>query len=193
MTTSFAPDLRRPDAELVRASLSGDREAFRLLFERHVGAVRAYLVARLGPDAADDAVVETFTAAWGARAKFRLDADSARPWLYGIATVQAKRHRSAEQDWHRASLAERRLALAESPPEPHDPPELSRELAVGLAQLRPSEREILLLVALGDLTVAMAARAAGITAVAARIRLHRARKALTPILTAAASGDLHDH
>ncbi|MCW2924507.1 MAG: polymerase, sigma-24 subunit, subfamily [Thermoleophilia bacterium] len=174
------PDTR-DDAMLMRACAGGDRDAFRVVFERHVDAIRRYLVARLGPDVADDAVVETFAAAWSARGKFRTDADSARPWLYGIATIHAQRLRVAEGRWQEAMRAEAQVADGERAAEQRIPG-CSPELAHALATLPPSERELLLLVALGDLTVAMAARACGISAVAARMRLHRARRHVTRIL-----------
>jgi RNA polymerase sigma-70 factor (ECF subfamily) len=169
------------DADLLHAASNGDVEAFRRLFERHVDAIRGYLTARLGPDAADDVLVETFTAAWSSRARFRLDANSARPWLYGIATIHAKRHHAAEARWQLAAQAERQAADAERSPAPPIPG-CSRKLADAIASLSQSEREILLLVALGDMTVAMAARAAGISSVAARMRLHRARRHVAGVL-----------
>lgn len=175
------------DSALLQASSNGDRQAFRVLFERHVDAIRGYLTARLGPDAADDVLVETFTAAWEARARFRIDASSARPWLYGIATVQAKRHYATEERWQRAAVAERQVVDSERSSDVPIPG-CSRELAVALAGLSQSEREILLLVALGDMSVAMAARSSGISLVAARVRLHRARRQVTSAL-AATKGD----
>jgi RNA polymerase sigma-70 factor (ECF subfamily) len=165
----------RDDASLATAATGGDLDAFRVLYERHVDAIRGYLVARVGPVDAEDVLVETFAAAWSSIAKFRVDADSARPWLYGIATIQARRHRTAEYRWRSgagvladADANERPAGAAESF---HDP-----RIGAALQQLSVVERDVLLLVAIGDLTVAQAARAVGITAVAARMRLMRARR-----------------
>ncbi|MCB0879040.1 MAG: RNA polymerase sigma factor [Thermoleophilia bacterium] len=178
MTATLEPHRFSPppsDGELLRAATTGDAAAFRHLFDRHAAAIRSYLIARLGPIAADDVLAETFAAAWVSRARFRVDADSARPWLYGIATVHAKRHQAAETRWQRASHAERQVAIGERPQE-EIAASCSPALAQALSALSMKEREILLLVALGDLTVAMAARAVGISPVAARMRLHRARR-----------------
>jgi RNA polymerase sigma-70 factor (ECF subfamily) len=159
------------DSELLG---SRDDRDFRVVFERHVDAIHAYVAARIGLADADDVVAETFATAWRERDRFRPDADSARPWLYGIATVLLRRHRAIEQRWiaglrHDAvqgrGVDDRDLGAGIVDP----------VLVLALAQLSHAEREILLLVSLGDLTVAQAARAAGIGAVAARMRMHRAR------------------
>ncbi len=73
------------DAALVRAADS-DPEAFSALYERHVGAVYAWLRRRI-EWAASDLTAETFARAWLSRGRFRNDRDgSALPWLLGIAT-----------------------------------------------------------------------------------------------------------
>ena len=51
---------------------------------------------RIGADAADDVVAETFLIAFRQRASFRPDCPDARPWLYGIATNLVRRHRRTE-------------------------------------------------------------------------------------------------
>lgn len=159
------------------AAARGDRGAFRVVFERHVDAVRGYVAMRVGRDAADDVVAETFATAWHQRARFRRDAASARPWLYGIATNMVRRDRDAEQRWQASVVA------AQQQPAPGDPSSDSDD-AFGIdvvlravARLKPHERDVLLLTALAELSPAEIADALGISNVAVRVRLSRARRA----------------
>lgn len=61
-------------------------ERFGAVFDRHATAIHGYIARRLGRDAADDLVAETFLVAFRQRASYEPDQPSARPWLYGIAT-----------------------------------------------------------------------------------------------------------
>ncbi|HEX3489012.1 MAG TPA: sigma factor [Streptosporangiaceae bacterium] len=51
---------------------------------------------RLGSDAADDVVAETFLTAFRQRDDDDTSRACARPWLYGIASHMISRHRRAE-------------------------------------------------------------------------------------------------
>lgn len=170
--------LNQTDGSLLRAASDGDALAFRELFDRHVGSIRGFLTARVGPDAAEDLTVETFTVAWSRRAAFDHRASSARPWLYGIATKLLQRHRTLEARWQRSVEAEAYAGAVAS-----DDPDLASRLdaclVAAIGRLNARDREVLLLVALAELKVVEAAKAIGISPVSARIRLHRARRALT--------------
>src|SRR5262245_57495694 len=69
----------------VAEALAGDPDAFRVLFDRHAGAVRRFL-RDLGRDdaLADEATQETFVRAHARLATLR-DGQRLRPWLLGIA------------------------------------------------------------------------------------------------------------
>ena len=64
-----------------------------MVFDRHAAAIHGYIARRLGRDAADDLVGETFLVAFGPRDGYDPDQPSARPWLYGIATRLVSRRR----------------------------------------------------------------------------------------------------
>ena len=173
------------DADVMRASVD-DPARFEALFERHFETIFRYVGRRLGRQAAEDVSAEVFLQAFEVRDRYDLRYPDARPWLFGIAANVMRRRRRTE---------ERRLrALARQPAEPAargaagDPaaaPDdaLSRldsraarpGLARALARLRADEREVLLLVAWGDLTYDEVARALAIPIGTVRSRLHRAR------------------
>ena len=68
-------------------------EHFAVLFRRYAPEVQRYVRRRIGVDAADDVVAETFLAAFGQRDGYDLERHNARPWLYGIATNLIGRYR----------------------------------------------------------------------------------------------------
>ena len=89
------------DAALIARSLHAP-ECFGVLFDRHAPAIGRYIARRLGPDAADDLVAETFLVAFRRRDHYDLTHGDARPWLYGIATRLIGRHRRQEVRFFRA-------------------------------------------------------------------------------------------
>jgi RNA polymerase sigma factor (sigma-70 family) len=165
---------------------SDDRRAtFEALFRVHHAEVRAYVRRRNPGAAADDAVAETFLVAWRRLEKIGEDP---LPWLLAVARRVLANQRRGE---HRRTALVQRLtgaaALADPGWEP--PAAMSPELAAALAGLSPREREALLLVAWEGLEPARAARAAGCSPAAFRVRLHRARRRVADRLAAAQRPD----
>ncbi|WP_214415298.1 RNA polymerase sigma factor [Sphaerisporangium fuscum] len=166
------------DTDLIRRSLH-EPEAFAVLFDRHAAALHRYAARRLGPDAAEDVVSETFLAAFEYRDRYQpLQAD-ARPWLYGIASnVISKR-------WRREVARYRAYVRGGV-----DPAEINggavedgvntlavnRPLVAALAGLRTADRDALLLVAWAGLTYEEVAGALEVPVGTIRSRLNRARK-----------------
>ncbi len=86
------------DAPLVRLAATGDRAAFRELFERYnrpIASVVSRMVA--SPDDVDDILSETFLRAWKGLPKFRGDAQFST-WLYRIAVNTAIKYRSRRRN-----------------------------------------------------------------------------------------------
>src|ERR1700678_206503 len=80
------------DASAIARSLT-EPEEFATIFERHFDEIHRYL-RRRHPSEADELAAEVFMAAFDARGRYRAIGDSARPWLYGIAShLLAKRRR----------------------------------------------------------------------------------------------------
>ena len=162
-----------------------------MLYERHAPAVFRFLSRRAGPAAAEDLLSDVFVAALQARGRVVAhDSGSALPWLYGIAGNVLRHHfrdtrtgggaaHDAGMDW---DAVEARL----------DAQARRGELGAALSVLSPAERDLLLLVAWEELSPAEAARVVGISQVAARSRLHRARMRAARALQSAA-GPLPDY
>ncbi len=156
---------------------------FRHLYAAHVRDVLAYALRRTA-DAEDaaDAVAETFLVAWR-RLPEVPPGEEARAWLYGVARRTLANQRRGERRRHR--LAERlgdnlaAVFAALSPAEDYD-----ERFHSALESLHPDDREILRLSAWEELSPSQAARVLGISAIAARSRLHRARRRLGRALAA---------
>ncbi len=177
------------DASVIARSRD-EPEEFAALFDRHADAVHRYAARRLGGEAADDLVAETFTTAFQQRHRYdpaRGAGTDARPWLFGIATNLVSRHRRAEARRFKAmarvpALADHDEPLADRAADRVMARAVRRELAAALAALPARHRDVLLLVAWGDLSYEEAAQALGIPVGTVRSRLHRARTKLREAL-----------
>ncbi len=157
------PDKRRHDA----------------LFAAHHDAVWRYAVRRVGDAGAEDVVAETFLVAWR-----RIDSvpEHELAWLLGVARKVIANQRRGQR--RRASLTER---LAREPVVPAEPTEAdvpADAVLAALATLSERDQEVLRLVYWDGLDPSAAARALGCTAVALRVRLHRARTRMVRALAA---------
>jgi hypothetical protein len=70
------------DAEIIGRSCA-EPEQFAELFDRHAPLIHRYAARRVGREAADDLVADTFLAAFGKRRQYDRRHPDARPWLYG--------------------------------------------------------------------------------------------------------------
>ncbi|MEV4569201.1 RNA polymerase sigma factor [Nonomuraea sp. NPDC049419] len=169
----------RDDASIIEASLHTP-ECFAELFDRHAAALHRYVVRRLGPDHAEDVVAETFTRAFETRHRYESGRTQALPWLYGITTNLIGLHRRAEVRGYRAlartgedpviAAFDERVAAKVSASSTR------QSLAAALAKLGRGERDVLLLIAWGDLTYEETAQALGVPVGTVRSRLSRARR-----------------
>ena len=173
------------DSEIIQRSLE-EPGVFSEIFERHVRPVGGYIRRRIGADAVDDVLSETFLVAFRRRASFDARGESARPWLLGIATTLVKSHRAAEARQWRAfeASASAEGVGAESPQEASearlDADAALRLLAPRIAALAVKDRDTLLLHAWGDLTYEQIADALGVPVGTVRSRLNRVRRKLAP-------------
>jgi RNA polymerase sigma-70 factor (ECF subfamily) len=148
-------------------------QRFEELFRGTYPAVRGYALRRTSPEAAQDAVAETFLVAW--RRFDDIPAD-ALPWLFGVARrVLANQRRASGRG---EALHERLAGVGAQMPDLEASVTEAEVVRAALARLSERDREALMLVAWHGLTGSRAARAAGCTRAAFQVRLHRARRRL---------------
>ena len=172
----------RVSDEALAARVRCDPEVFTEVYDRYFRAIYLYVAARLGAGPAEDIAAETFAVALGQRHRFDPARGGLRPWLFGIATNLVARYRRAEARHYRA------LARAQDVPSAGSPEDrvvakvaarrLLPQLLAALAALSQGERDVVLLVAVGQLSHAEVAQALGISAGTVGSRLSRARKRL---------------
>jgi RNA polymerase sigma-70 factor (ECF subfamily) len=156
------------------------RARFTALFDAHAPDLLAYVIRRL-PDrtSAPDVVADVFLVAWR-RMRDVPDGDAARLWLFGVARMTLQNERRSRR--RHEALGERLRAELAVQPDVAGPEERDPALAAALARLRPDDRELLLLIGWDGLTPSEAAVVLGISAEAARVRVHRARGRLRQLL-----------
>lgn len=167
------------DATVIARSLS-DPEAFAVIFERHFDEIHRYL-RRRHPQEADELAAEVFVVAFDARSRYRAMGDSARPWLYGIASNLLGRRRRQER---RALRAHARSGGHREPADDAyadavvraDAARRSRRIAAAVSRLSAEDRDTLLLYALSDLRYEEVAFALEVPVGTVRSRLSRARR-----------------
>lgn len=173
------------DATVIRRSWL-EPGHFAVLFCRHAAEIQRYVTRRLGVDAADDVVAETFLAAFGQRDRYDTARPDAGPWLYGIATNLIGRYRRTEIRQYRMLARTGRDPVTEPFTDQVDAAvsagAAGRQLAAGLARLPVAYRDALLLVAWGDLSYAETAAALGVPVGTVRSRVSRARSRLRRFL-----------
>ena len=164
--------------------IASDPDAFEAFYRGHVEAVQRFVARRVDdPYIAADLTADIFLAAIDSAKTYRRSRVTPTQWLYGIArnVVGAERRRSARELRATRRICGRALV---------DPDDLSalieridgqaqaRRLYAALDRLDDDDRGLLELVAVDGLSVQDAATVIGINAVNARVRLHRARRAL---------------
>jgi RNA polymerase sigma-70 factor (ECF subfamily) len=131
------------DGAMIAQALEGDRDAFRVLVERHSRAVFRLAFRITGNESdAEDVVQESFLRAWRQLHRYEARAGFGT-WMYRIASnyaldlVRARRRRSSEE------LVEGTLAFASDGPLPDRlafSAEVRRRLETVMATLTPQER-----------------------------------------------------
>ncbi|MDP9850168.1 RNA polymerase sigma factor [Streptosporangium lutulentum] len=163
------------DADLV-ADYRRNPELFTAVYDRYLHDIHRYVAGRLDTQMAEDIAAETFLLAFDQRDRFDPGKGGLRPWLFGFATNLVARHRRKEARHYKA------LARLDPAPvvEGHENRVVTSVtaqpyLAMALASLNGGERDVLLLLALGQLSYNEIAQALGISLGTVGSRLNRAR------------------
>lgn len=174
------------DQELWERARGGDAEAFGELYEIHARAVQGYCLWRSGStQVAEDVAATVFLEAWRNRARLRLTTETAAPLLLGIANNvmrhqwrSMRRHRNAIERMKGAERADAAGNLEEEVAAKMEALHRVREAGEAIRALPRREREVLALVAWGELSYEETAVALGVPVGTVRSRLSRARARL---------------
>lgn len=171
------------DSEIIQRSLQ-QPAAFAELFDRHARAINAFATYRVGRNSAEDVLSETFLVAFRRRADFDTTAESASPWLFGIASRLIRRHRAEEAKQWRSfteSISRQEHSSLGGLEDAMSRVDAEREVEAlrgRIAALAPKDRETLLLYAWEGLSYEEIAVALGVPVGTVRSRLSRVRKRL---------------
>lgn len=195
MAAAFNSELGASRVVVGRATMSGawDRDAAGLfvedLFARHHSEIYAYLIRMIrDPELAADLTQDAFVKAYRAYDSLEKP-ENARAWLYQIAHRVALDHIRRQKivrfvPWtgeSRGAVPSAEHLVMES--------RLSGDLQRALAKIPERQRAALLLAELHDLTGLELAHALGVSHVAARALLTRARESLRQALAAERAAD----
>ena len=142
-------------------------ERFQEIYRLHRSAVAAYARRRMNADAADDVVAETFLVCWR---KLERVPKEPLPWLYAVARKTVANQQRLAARHATPGFAD---TSAAAPPLERDP-----VLGAAFLQLSEPDRAVLRLVASEGLALREAASVLGCSAVACRVRFHRAKRRL---------------
>ena len=168
------------DAERLERAAAGDRRAFERLVLDHEGAVLRYIRTRTtDPEVVEDALQETFMAAWRSAGSFRGDG-SVRAWLLTIARNavrrQYRRPAGAPDRFEPLDAVAVRAGWGRDPGEAWTDRIAARQLVErAFEALSADDREVLVLRDLEGFGNDDVAEMLGLSVAAVKSRVHRAR------------------
>jgi RNA polymerase sigma factor (sigma-70 family) len=171
------------DGGLWSRSLSGDGDAFGVLFDRHGSRVyrHAYRLTQNTPDA-EDTSAAAFLELWRQRTKVTLVQGSVLPWLLVTTTNCTLNLRRATRRYdallkrlpRTPNADDPALTYVQSNPLDH----VDAQLGQALRALKPVDLQLITLVALEGYDITAAATILNLSPGTAKTRLHRARQRL---------------
>jgi RNA polymerase sigma factor (sigma-70 family) len=171
----------RSDAELLAASMRGERDAFGALIERYQGVVCAVSYSRTGDRAlSEDVAQDTFLAAWRQLGQLR-EPSRLRSWLCGIARNLARKARRRSD--REAPLDQPLVFEGANPFDAAAEAESERVVRDALMRVPDTYRDALVLYYREQRSVRDVAAVLGITEAAALQRLARGRQYLADGVT----------
>jgi RNA polymerase sigma-70 factor (ECF subfamily) len=154
---------------------------FTAVYRRHYPDVVRYGLRRqVDVDSSAELAQEVFAVAWRRRDQVP---DNSLPWLYGVARRLLANHWRARRI--RPAVAPITGALPAQQADHPDSIAALAELTAALARLTETDQEILRLIGWEQLSLGAAATVLGCSYTAAKVRMHRARRHLAAVLSAA--------
>jgi RNA polymerase sigma-70 factor (ECF subfamily) len=175
------------DAAVIAASVD-DPDRFGVIFDRYHDTVFRYIARRVGSQSASDVTADVFVRAFRVRARFDTSRNSARPWLYGIATNIIGDHIRGLRRRERLFLACQGLVDRHIDDPTDDTTvrvsagQAANEINRALGRLSPGDRNALLLFAVEQLSYPEVAEALGIPVGTVRSRIFRARRVMRELI-----------
>lgn len=165
----------------------GDREAFAVLFERHVRRVWNHAYRLTGSrDDAEDVTANTFLVAWRRCPRVQLIRNDAIPWLLAVASNLARETRRAalrrEKLLRKLNTPEYTVDAANETVAPEGIEARAEKVRLAMASLPLAQRRAVELCVVAELPTADAAAALGVSEGAVRSNLSRGRARLRAIL-----------
>ena len=171
-------DRKVQDRDLVRSCLQGDRQCFRILYQRHHPAVRSTLYQLCGSVDLDDLEQEVFLRAWKGLGGFRQSAQFST-WLYRITwNVASDRRRKLGQERSRQDCLQSLTPDSSEQPSALNQSHYQDMVQRGLTQLTEEHRSVLVLHDLQDLRQKEIAQILDIPVGTVKSRLFHARATL---------------
>lgn len=168
---------------LVEAARAGDPDAWESLYRRVYPRLRSYVASRVGPADAEDLVSETMTRAVAAIDSFSWEPAGFDGWVFGIARrVTADHNRRSARRRARPIVSLDRSSDGADHGAGLERDDEHAQLREALGRLSDSDRELLELRAIGQLTFDEVARLLGKRPGAVRTAASRAAARLRAIL-----------
>lgn len=179
---------RKDDAELIEAILSGDDAAFGILVERHEKSVHAFVWDKIGDfHYAEEITQDAFLSAYENLSTLR-EPSRFLSWVYAIANnlclkwidkQKSEAHLQSLEDTPMEEIAEATYTDYVSEQRETETTEHRTEIVKKfLEKLSESERTVMVLRYLGEMTTQEISEVLGVSTEAIRVRLHRAKKRL---------------
>jgi RNA polymerase sigma-70 factor, ECF subfamily len=153
-------------------------ERFRALYSDAYEDVLRFAQRRVHPAQAEDVVAEAFLVAWRRMADAPRQPDDLRAWLFGIARRCLLNARRGQGRGEALAVRLAEALPAEAGGLDAELVALRLDLAAAWRELTAAQQEVLALTVFENLTSAQAGRVLGVSSVAYRLRLGRARRAL---------------
>ena len=195
LTTTMSAAAANQDAELVAASLSGNRDAFGQIVSRYQSLICSLAYSATGSlGQSEDLAQETFITAWKHLRHLR-EKHKLRAWLCGIARnrINSSLRRDGREPLRAAESLEAVEESAATEPQPHVQAITREEEAIlwrSLERIPAVYREPLVLFYREHQSIASVAAALELTEDAVKQRLSRGRKLLAEEVTAFVEGAL---
>jgi RNA polymerase sigma-70 factor (ECF subfamily) len=177
-----AGDGRPSDAEVVRAVLNGDRDAYSVLVQRYQHALHRHAAQMTGrPDVAAEIVQSALVKGYEKLHSCR-DTDRVGAWLFRIVANQTKDYLKNRRRRDVPLQDAEPLTLDVGPEHDAERGELGDRIRAALARLTPEERQAFVLKHVEGYSYEEMAELLGASVGALKMRVHRAREALQPLL-----------